>query len=114
MKPPDRTLPPQIRLDLAIDRVMDHLSRGRLNWRQRQHLKQWTMEAAHAVYEMHPELREDYSLPRYFVAREGRRKGLRGPDLTRFIDTEYQQGTWWKLVPEEVLVPSQGVPVRST
>ena len=63
----------------------------------------WAMEAAHSVFEMHPELREDGSLMRYFVAKKGRKSGLRGKALTEFVEAEYRNGTWWKLVPDAVL-----------
>jgi hypothetical protein len=69
------------------------------------------MEAAHAVFEMHPELREEGSLPRYFVAKAGRKNGLRGKELTAFVEDQYQRGTWWRLVPEAVL---KGEPKIST
>jgi hypothetical protein len=100
----DQTLPAQVRLDLAIERVKSHLSRPHLAGRQAQHLRMWVNEAAHAMFQMHPELREEGSLPRYFVAKAGRKNGLRGAALTEFVEAEYQNGTWWKLVPEDVLM----------
>lgn len=67
-------------------------------------IKKWTAFTAHAVFEMHPELREDGSLPRYFVAKAGRKQGIYGAALTEFVESKYQDGTWWRLVPEEVLL----------
>jgi len=79
------------------------MRRKKLWGRQRQHLITWTRELAHAVFELHPELREDNTLPRYFVAKEARRRGLRGQKVTEFVDREFAEGTWWKLVPDGVL-----------
>ena len=92
------------RLEISAEKLISHLTRGRLNNVQRGHAKGWAIEAAHAVFQLHPDLREEGSLPRYFVAKEGRSRGLRGAALTEFVEQEYQQGTWWKLVPEEVLL----------
>lgn len=96
-------LPANERLETAVERLLDHIKRHRLNHVQRRHAQNWAAEAAHAVFELHPDLREDGSLPRYFVAKQGRRNGLRGADLTEFVEREYSQGTWWKLVPVELL-----------
>jgi hypothetical protein len=63
----------------------------------------WAGMAAHAVFEVHTDLREEGSLIRYFIGREGRKQGLYGVKLTEFIEAKFQDGTWWKLVPEEVL-----------
>ena len=91
------------RLDKSTARALDHLGRTRLNNVQRNHAKLWSMEAAHAVFELHPDLREEGSLLRYFVAKEGRKNGLRGAALTAFVESEFSAGTWWHLVPESVL-----------
>ena len=102
------TIPVEERIEKASERALDHINRKqRLNDRQRRHAKQWTVETAHAVFELHPELREENSLPRYFVAKAGRKQGIYGRELTEFIEKEYQAGTWYKYVPTEVL---QGKP----
>jgi hypothetical protein len=102
-----KTVPAQERLEQASERALDHINRKhRLNSEQKGHAKSWTMEAAHAAFELHPDLREEHSLPRYFVARAGRAQGIYGKALTEFVDQEYQAGTWWKHVPEEVLKES--------
>ena len=97
-------VPVEERLETSIRKALDHLGREYLNSIQRGHARLWSMEAAHAVFELHPELREEGSLLRYFVAKEGRKQGLRGAALTEFVEREYQNGTWWKLVPEDVLM----------
>jgi len=66
-------------------------------------VKKWASMAAHAIFEAHPDLREDNSLPRYFVAKVGRKQGIYGAALTEFVEKEYEKGTWWKHIPEEVL-----------
>jgi len=98
----DREAPAQERLDTAVERVQSHLQRAR--GKQKTHLKSWAREAAHVAFELHPELREDGSLFRYFVAKAGRQQGLRGTALTAFVDQRYADGTWWRLVPEDVLI----------
>ena len=100
----DSEIPAEDRLAKATERMLDHVCRTHIDERQRKHAKSWAREAAHAVFDLHPELREEGSLFRYFVAKSGRHKGLRGVDLTDFIEREYQQGTWWHLVPEDVLL----------
>lgn len=102
-----RKLSPEKRLEIASERMFSHLFRKRIAGRQAQHLKNWTIETAHAVFDMHPELRYEGSLARYFVVRAGWKKGLRGAELTAFVEKEYQDGTWWKMVPSDVL---QGKP----
>jgi hypothetical protein len=97
------SLPANERLDKASLRMIDHLTRKFLNSAQRNHAKLWAMDAAHAAFELHPELREEGSLLRYFVAKEGRKNGLRGAALTTFVESEFSAGTWWHLVPESVL-----------
>ena len=52
----------------------------------------WTGRVAYQVFAMHPELREDGSFLRYFVARAGRRQGLRGTMLTAFVDKAFRDG----------------------
>jgi hypothetical protein len=97
------TMPVAERLEKSLAKLHAHLRRGCQNSEQRNHARNWAAEAAHAVFELHPELREDGSLPRYFVAKEGRKMGLRGAALTEFVESKYRDGTWWKLVPESVL-----------
>ena len=103
------TLTAQERLDKASERALDHINRPHfLNSRQRQHARSWTVEAVHAAYELHPEWREEHSLPRYFVAKSGRAKGIFGKALTEYIENEYRQGSWWTHIPPEVLKDSIG------
>jgi len=99
----DSSIHPQERLELATTKLMSHLARRKLFGRQKRHAQCWAWEAAHATFQLHPELREEGSLLRYFVAKEGRRMGLRGTALTQFVEGQYRDGTWWKLVPESVL-----------
>ena len=82
----DNSLPAEDRLIKATGRMLDHILRPRVAGRQRRHLESWTKEAAHAAFDLHPELREDGSLARYFVAKVGRKKGLRGRSLTDFVE----------------------------
>ena len=97
-------IPVEERYEKSVERLISHVTRPYLGNRQLQHARAWAMEAAHSVFEMHPELREEGSLPRYFVAKEARKQGLRGSAVTAFVDREYAAGTWWKLVPEDVLL----------
>jgi hypothetical protein len=62
------------------------------NARSRAKLKKWAHRLAHAVLMLHPELREEGSLERYFVARLGRERGYRGAELTTFVDQAYESG----------------------
>jgi hypothetical protein len=102
-----KTVPAEERIELASAKALDHINRNHyLNSRQRGHAKEWTVETAHAVFELHPELREDGSLLRYFVAKAGRTQGIYGKSLTEFIEKEYEKGTWWKHIPEEILKSS--------
>ena len=66
-------------------------------------VRKWASIIGHFVYAAHPELREEGSLPRYFVAKAARKEGLRGADVTTFVEKQFEDGTWWKLVPEDVL-----------
>ena len=102
-----KTLSAEERIEQASAKALDHINRKTpINNRQRQHARQWTIETAHAVFELHPDLREENSLLRYFVAKAGRAKGIYGKELTEYIEKEYQQGTWWKHIPEEILKTS--------
>jgi phage pi2 protein 07 len=102
-----KTLTAEERIEQASAKALDHINRKNyLNSRQRTHAKQWTVETAHAVFELHPELREENSLIRYFVAKAGRAKGIYARSLSEFVEQEYQQGTWWKHIPPEVLKSS--------
>lgn len=102
-----KTETPQKRLSYSTDglaAMLHLLSLGiHLNNDFRRKVYALTVEAAHAAFDIFPELREEGSLPRYFVAKEARMRGLRGAAVTEFVEREYQAGTWWKLVPEEVL-----------
>lgn len=69
----------------------------------RERLRRWAYEATRAAYKLHPELREDNSLPRYFVARAGRRMGFRGEDLTWFVEKSFETGMSAQFIPQEVL-----------
>lgn len=99
----DCKIPADERLAKSTERMLDHIGRKHLPEKQRKHLRSWAIEAAHTVFELHPELREEGSLARYFVAKKARKAGLRGAKVTEFVEQEYQQGTWWKLVPQNVL-----------
>lgn len=104
MRHRERVGTPEQRLKQAIERIQSHTSQLRLNRAQRDHLKHWVTEATHAVFELHPDLREEGSLPRYFVARAARLKGMRGAAVTAFVEREYMSGDWQKHVPEDVLL----------
>ncbi len=52
--------------------------------------RKWARRLAHAALTLHPELRGDGSLERYFVARLGRERGYRGAELTVFVEKAYQ------------------------
>lgn len=54
--------------------------------------RKWSRRLAHAALTLHPELREEGSLERYFVARLGRERGYRGVELTAFVENAYQSG----------------------
>jgi len=104
-----KTVSAEERIEKSAAKALDHINRKHyLNSRQRGHAKEWSIEAAHAVFELHPELREEGSLFRYFVAKAGREQKIYGRDLTEFVENEYQTGTWWKHIPEEVLKASTG------
>lgn len=69
-------------------------------------VRKWAGMAAHAIFESHPELREEHSLVRYFVAKAGRAQGIHGKALTEFVNQEFNKGSWYKHVPEDVLKQS--------
>src|ERR1700691_5012962 len=54
--------------------------------------RKWSRRLAHAALTLHPELREEGSLERYFVARLGRVRGYRGAELTTFVEQAYKSG----------------------
>jgi hypothetical protein len=54
--------------------------------------RKWSRRLAHAALTLHPELREECSLERYFVARLGRQRGYRGAELTTFVEQAYKSG----------------------
>jgi DNA-binding transcriptional regulator YiaG len=60
--------------------------------RNRSKSRKWSWRLAHAAFTLHPELREEGSLERYFVARLGRERGYRGAELTTFVEQAYQSG----------------------
>lgn len=99
----DMNLTQEEKTNKAIERTLSHIKRKKLNSRQRYHLKRWTEAAAHYVFQTHPELREEGSLFRYFVAKAGRKKGLRGVDVTKFVDDSFADGTAVTFVPQEVI-----------
>lgn len=96
------------KLEHALDKLNYHTLRyeakptsGRLY-----KVTKWAGMAAHAIFEAHPELREENSLVRYFVAKEGRKQGIYGSKLTEFVDQEFDSGRWWVYVPPEVIKQS--------
>jgi hypothetical protein len=86
------TIPPQERFEIALERVQSHLNRGPLNKEQTKHLLGWSTALAHAIFHMHPELREEGSFLRYFVSKQGARQGLQGAALTGFVDRVFRDG----------------------
>lgn len=93
-------------VDVALAKLQKYMRRarkGRISHTTAHRIYKWTCRLAHVVFEENPELREHGSLIRYFVAKRGRKDGLRGTALTKFVEEQYEDGTWWKLVPEEVL-----------
>jgi hypothetical protein len=54
--------------------------------------REWSRRLAHAALTLHPGLREEGSLERYFVAKLGRERGYRGTELTTFVEQAYQSG----------------------
>ena len=101
-----KSTPVEERLSKSTERMLDHIGRKNLNSRQRQHLYSWTMECAHSVFEMNPSLREEGCQIRYHIGKEGRKQGFYGKALTEFIEKEFQHGTWYRHVPDEVLKQS--------
>ena len=89
------------KLNYHTQRYIDKPGSGRLY-----KVRKWAGMAAHAIFEVRPDLREENSLLRYFVAKAGRAKGIYGKELTGFIDNEYQKGTWYTHIPEEILKAS--------
>ncbi len=96
----DNKIPPQERFNKALERVLSHLNRPSLNNRQAYHLRQWSAALAHAVFHMHPELRGEGSFLRYWVVKQGRRRGLRGAALTDFIEQKFREGIPAEYFPE--------------
>ena len=89
------------KLNYHTQRYIDKPGSGRLY-----KVRKWAGMAAHSIFEVHPDLREENTLPRYFVAKAGRAQGIYGNKLTEYIEQEYKNGTWWKHIPEEVLKAS--------
>jgi len=63
-------------------------------WRKRNYgkCKKWSVRLAHAALTLYPELREENSLNRYFVAKLGREQGFSGAQLTEFVEKAYKSG----------------------
>lgn len=54
--------------------------------------RKWSRRLAYAALTLHPELREEGSLERYFVAKLGRQHGYYGAELTVFVEQAYKCG----------------------
>lgn len=96
----------QVRFDHASKKLAKYLGivdRGKCSQEIIRKCAKWASRLAYEVFKMHPELRDEGSFSRYFVAKEGRKAGIRGAALTEYVEGKYADGTWWKLVPEEVL-----------
>jgi len=113
MKRLDRkTTSPQDRLNFCADGLAAilHLPKMEisLNYEMRRKAKYLAIEAAHACFEIFPELREEGSLFRYFVVMEARKHGLRGTAVTEFVEKAFADGTWWKYCPQELITSQMG------
>jgi len=80
-------LTPEERFALASAKFFNHARLGNYG-----KCRKWSRRLAHAALTLHPELREDGSLERYFVARLGRERGYRGAELSAFVEQAYQSG----------------------
>lgn len=69
----------------------------------RRFCRKWAVDAAHLAFQLNPELREPGSLHRYFVAKAGRKHGLRGERLSIFVEEIYRIGVADTFIPEELL-----------
>lgn len=54
--------------------------------------RKWANRLTKAAFLLHPELRPEDSLERYFVAKLGRQQGHRGAELTTFVERAYETG----------------------
>lgn len=81
-------LAPEEQFAVASEKFSRYASAGHCNSKCRK----WSRRLAHAALTLHPELREENSLPRYFVAKLGRERGYRGAELTTFVDQAYESG----------------------
>jgi hypothetical protein len=79
-------LAPGEQLALASEKFSRYIDRNHSKCRK------WSRRLAHAALTLHPELREEGSLERYFVAKLGRERGYRGVELTAFVDQAYDCG----------------------
>jgi hypothetical protein len=79
-------LTPEAQFALALEKFSRYVDRNHSKCRK------WSRRLAHAALTLHPELREEGSLERYFVARLGRERGYRGAELTTFVDQAYESG----------------------
>jgi hypothetical protein len=80
-------LTPEKQFALASKKFFHYVSAGYYG-----KCKKWARRLAHSVLALHPELREEGSLERYFVARLGRARGYYGPELTSFVEQAYKSG----------------------
>ena len=79
-------LTPEEQFVLASAKFLCYIDRNHSKCRK------WSRRLAHAALTLHPELREEGSLERYFVAKLGRERGYRGVELTGFVDQAYESG----------------------
>jgi hypothetical protein len=85
-------LTPEAQFALALEKFSRYTSAGHYKNKCRNKCRKWSRRLAHAALTLHPELREEGSLERYFVARLGRERGYRGVELTAFVDQAYESG----------------------
>jgi hypothetical protein len=85
-------LPPEAKFALASAKFFCYASAGPYNNKCRNKCRKWSRRLAHAALTLHPELREEGSLERYFVARLGRERGYYGAELTAFVEQAYKSG----------------------
>ena len=67
-----------------IEWYLDPKNRHRLpNYLSPTRCKKWASRACHAAFQLHPDLRPEENHEKYV---EGKRRGLRGRELSRFIN----------------------------
>lgn len=97
---------PEEILDYYTPRLETYLgliSKGaKLDYPNGNRLRKWAVKAVHAAYTLHPDLREDGTLGRYFVAKSGRKLGLRGEALSAYVENAYETGIYGSFIPEEI------------